>query len=307
MDFTFKPAVRQGIHLLIGLAGNTGSGKTYTALRLATGLAGGEKFGVIDTEASRALHYADEFDFQHGDLSEPFSPDRYLEAIVAAEKAGFPVVVVDSMSHEHAGDGGILDMHDAILEDRVQRAMNRQNESRPEWKIRESLSWSAWSKPKQQHKRMLSKLLQLRCHLILCFRTEQRTKMAKGKDGKSEIVGFDATICAKGLEYEATASWMLGNEHPGQASTALKLPAKLRPIFPPDKLIDEKAGEQLAKWAAGSVGDSEWVDAAVAYATKNGTIEALLTHFGPPDEWEPGLKPSVKKWLKNAKPKGASE
>jgi hypothetical protein len=103
--FTFRPAVRENIGLLIGLIGASGGGKTFSALRLATGLAGGKRFVIIDTESGRATHYADRFQFDHGDLTAPYRPDRYREAIEAAIRAGYPVVVVDSASHEHAGEG----------------------------------------------------------------------------------------------------------------------------------------------------------------------------------------------------------
>ena len=88
MSFTFRPAVRENVGLLIGLAGGTGSGKTYTALRLAKGICGDKPFALIDTEAGRAKHYADQFKFDHGDLKPPFRPDAYTQAIMAADQAG---------------------------------------------------------------------------------------------------------------------------------------------------------------------------------------------------------------------------
>ena len=103
--FSFRPATRENVALLIGLAGASGSGKTYTAMRLAKGIAGDKPFCVIDTEAGRAKHYADAFRFDHGDLKPPFSPAAYADAIRAADDAHYPVIVVDSMSHEHAGQG----------------------------------------------------------------------------------------------------------------------------------------------------------------------------------------------------------
>ena len=96
MTFTFRPARRENVALLIGLAAGTGGGKTFTAMRLASGMARGKKFAVIDSEAGRATHYADQFDFDHGDLVAPFTPEAYLEAILAADAAGYPVIVVDS-------------------------------------------------------------------------------------------------------------------------------------------------------------------------------------------------------------------
>ena len=92
MTFQFKPAVRENVNLLIGLAGGTGSGKTYTAMRLASGIAGDKPFALIDTEAGRGKHYADQFKFDHGDLLPPFRPAAYAEAIKAADDAGYPVI-----------------------------------------------------------------------------------------------------------------------------------------------------------------------------------------------------------------------
>src|SRR3954469_19623581 len=154
MSFSFRRAVRENVSLLIGLAGSSGSGKTYTALRLARGIAGDKPFAVIDTEAGRAKHYADAFRFDHGDLQPPFRPGAYADAIAAADAAGYPVIVVDSMSHEWAGEGGILDW---------------QLEEYERLGAKDSSKLLSWAKPKQGHKQMVQKLLQVRAHLILCF------------------------------------------------------------------------------------------------------------------------------------------
>lgn len=237
MGFSFRPATRENIHLLVGLMGGTGSGKTYSAMRLAAGLANGERFAVIDTEAGRAKHYADDFAFDHGDLAAPFSPHAYLEAILAAEKAGYPVIIVDSMSHEHAGEGGLLDMHEA------------------EWSAKghkESAKMSAWIKPKMAHKRMVQRLLQLRSHLILCFRAEPKVAMEKDDRGRIQVVdkGWQP-ISAKGLEFEMTTSFLLHHEQPGVACDPLKLPSALRRYFPRDQPISEDSGRRVLGWANG--------------------------------------------------------
>src|ERR1700677_907425 len=116
MPFEFKRAAREEVGLIIGLAGGTGSGKTFTAMTLAKGIAGTKPFALIDTEAGRAKHYADRFLFDHGDLKPPFRPERYAEAILAADAAHYPVIVVDSCSHEWAGEGGILDWQEEELD-----------------------------------------------------------------------------------------------------------------------------------------------------------------------------------------------
>jgi hypothetical protein len=258
-NFTFRPSARENVHVIGGFIGGTGSGKTYSALRLATGLAGGKKFAVIDTEARRALHYAGTFSFDHGDLQPPFTPDAYLSAILAAEAAGYPVAVVDSMSHEHAGSGGILDWHEAELT----------RMAGDDYGKRERVKFAAWIKPKMAHKKMLTRLLQLRMHLILCFRAEPKMKAVKIiKDGREKTEYVDAgwlPICAKGLEFELTFSFLLRHEHPGLwrpdgqkdgYGEALKLPEDLRPLLPEGKPIDEACGQALAAWSAGGVAPS---------------------------------------------------
>ena len=248
-SFTFKPAKRQNVNLLIGLASGTGGGKTWSAMALATGIAGGKRFAVIDTEAGRALHYADRFEFDHGDLHAPFSPDAYTEAILAADAAGYPVIIVDSMSHEWAGDGGVLDMQEHEL-DRM---------AGDDWKKREAVKMAAWIKPKMSHKRMMQKLLQVRAHLILCFRAEPKIEMVR-EGGRMTIVpkatltGLDGwvPVCEKNLPFELTASFLLMADNPGYPRP-IKLPDALRQCFPLDRPIDEEAGKRVAEWAAGGV------------------------------------------------------
>lgn len=246
--FEFRPAVRENVGLLIGLAGGTGSGKTYTAMRLASGIAGGKPFAVIDTEAGRAKHYADQFKFDHGDLKPPFRPDSYAEAIKAADAAGYPVIVVDSASHEHAGEGGLLDWHEEEL-DRM--AGN-------DWKKRDSCNMAAWIKPKMSHKHMVQKLLQVRAHLILCFRAEEKIEMVR-EDGKLKIVKKQTTtgldgwvpISEKNLPYELTASFLLTADAPG-IPKPIKLQHQHRAFFPLNTEITEDSGRKLAAWASGT-------------------------------------------------------
>lgn len=242
--FAFSPAKRENVSLLIGLAGGTGSGKTFSAMRLAKGLAGGKPFAVIDTEAGRAKHYADDFRFDHGDLTAPFTPGRYADAIAAADSAGYPVILVDSFSHEHAGDGGLLDMH----ESEYQRLGGR-----------DSVKMTAWIKPKTEHKKMVSRLLQVRAHLVLCFRAEEKLDIVKNpQTGKTEIVpkrsltGLDGwvPISEKNLPYELTVSFLLVADRPG-VPRPIKLPERLRPFFPLDQPIGEETGVALGEWAAG--------------------------------------------------------
>lgn len=248
MSFTFRPAKRENVPLLIGIAGGTGTGKTNSALLLAKGLAGGKRFAVIDTEAGRAKHYADDFDFDHGDLAPPFRPSAYAAAIKAADDAGYPVIVVDSASHEYAGEGGILDWHDEELNKRAG----------DDFKKREALTFTCWVKPKGEHKAFVSKLLQLRAHVILCFRAEEKIEIVK-ENGKTvvrpkrSLSGFEGwmPVCEKNLPFELTLSLLLTPDAPG-VPKPIKLQAQHLPFLPLDKQLGETTGRLLGAWAAGS-------------------------------------------------------
>ena len=247
MSFEFAPAKRENVPLLIGLAGGTGSGKTYSAMRLAKGLAGDKPFAVIDTENGRARHYADEFAFDVTDLAAPFTPERYADAIEGAVAKGYSVVVVDSMSHEYAGIGGLLEQHDEELE-----RLGNSNK----------MLLAAWIKPKRAHKKMVTRLLQVPAHVILCFRAEQKIEMKQGAQGRTEIVlktGLNVVdgwtmLTEKNLPYELTASLLLTAEAPGLPKP-IKLQQQHRAMVPLDKPIGEETGKRLAEWASGGGSD----------------------------------------------------
>lgn len=248
-EITFKPAVRENVGLLISIAGGTGSGKTMSAMRLASGIVGtGNKFAVIDTEARRALHYADQFKFDHADLHPPFRPDTYADAIQAADKAGYKAIVVDSGSHVWNGDGGVLDWAEEEL-DRM---------AGDDWKKRDSCKMASWIRPKCSHKQMVQRLLQVRAHLILCLRAEEKIEMKRNDQGKMEIISKEGPtglhgwfpVCEKNLPYEMTASFLLLATRPG-IPNPIKLEAQHRALFPLDQPITEESGRLIARWAAG--------------------------------------------------------
>ena len=242
MTVTFRPAVRENMPLLIGLAGGTGSGKTYSALALANGIGQGARFAVIDTENGRASMYADTFGFDTAELRAPFRPQAYADAIESAEAAGYPVIVVDSTSHEWYGDGGCLDWHDDLMG-------GNQNKN-----------LSAWIEPKRAHKTMVTRLLQVSAHVILCFRAEPKVEAVRDSQGKLEIVpkasltGLDGwiPIAEKNLPYELTASFLLMADKPG-IPRPIKLPEDLRRIVPLDSTLDATGGIALGEWARGGV------------------------------------------------------
>lgn len=244
---TFRPAIRENVGLWINLIGGTGSGKTYTGMRLASGISGAKPFALIDTENRRALHYADAFKFDHAELRPPFRPEAYADAVVAADAAGYPVIVVDSGSHVWAGDGGVLDWQEEELE----------RMAGSDYGKRERVKMSAWIKPKMGHKQMVQKLLQVKAHIILCLRAEEKIEMVKvdGKlvvQTKQSMTGKDGWIpvCDKNLPFEATCSFLLLANAPG-IPHPIKLQSQHKDLFPLDKPITEESGRLLSQWAAG--------------------------------------------------------
>ena len=132
MSFEFKKAARTLARLRLGITGPSGSGKTIAALRIAQGLGG--RTAVIDTERHSANLYGDEFNFDSTALTQPYTPERYIEAVCAAEQAGYDNIIVDSITHEWNGIGGCLQ-----TVDQVAATSFRGN------------TWSAWSEVTPRH------------------------------------------------------------------------------------------------------------------------------------------------------------
>lgn len=253
MGISFRPAVRSGEKLMIGIAGPSGSGKTFSALEIATGLQkidGGE-ICVIDTENRRAAMYADRFKFMHGELRAPFTPEAYLGAIEDAVKAGAKVVVIDSMSHEHEGEGGILEMHEENV--------NRMAGENASYGKREAVKFSAWIEPKRRHNKLVNRLLQVNAHIVFCFRAKEKLKMVKVEKPNGRTVNEPVStgwqpIAADRLEYEMTTLLVLppnAKGRPDLSAEATKLPEPIAPLIEDGWQISSGLGVALAEWARG--------------------------------------------------------
>lgn len=269
MSVTFRKAVRSKTMVLVALAGPSGCGKTYSALRLARGLVGPNgRVALIDTEACRALHYSDKFDFDHCDMSPPFSPDAYQHAIVEAEKQGYGAIIIDSMSHEWAGDGGCQDIHDE-----AHRKMGGAD----------STSVLAWRDAKLAHKKMISRLLQSRSHIIFCLRAEEKIKFSKSPQGKMQIepAGW-MPICEKNFMYEMTMSFLMLDKSPG-VPVPIKLQEQMRAFVNLGKPIDESVGQKMSEWAEGHLGKPE----------AQGAGTDLIGVSGPPPQASDSAPPAL--------------
>lgn len=261
-NFDDRPAVREKTPLLLGLVGPSGTGKTYSALRLATGIqrvTGGDIF-VIDTEARRSMHYAPDkgaqpnpakgkFGFRIVPFGAPFGPLEYLKAIEHCVKKGAKTIIVDSMSHEHEGPGGVLEMHEA----EVKRLAKQ-------WKTSEdAVKMSAWGKPKSERRRMINTILQMEANFLFCFRAKPKLKIVKGKNPEQR--GF-MPLAGEEFVYEQTARFLLlpgADGRPALTSTfegereIIKIPSQFRDLFAkPGEQLSESLGVLMAQWAAGA-------------------------------------------------------
>lgn len=241
MSFQIEEARREGARLVIGIAGVSGAGKTYTALQIAWGLANGDasKVGLLCTENKRGRLYADVLKDKEGnihrfriaDFIAPFSPSRYVEAIHAFAAAGVEVLVIDSVSHEWEGLGGCEDIAHA-------------NPLKP-----------AWNKAKGEHKKFMNALLASPMHIIPCMRAREKVKVTgSGATMKYESQGI-MPICEKNFMFELTASMMLYGG--GRERDNLKMPADLLPIFGAigfhsDGYLTPKHGLALRRWVDGA-------------------------------------------------------
>lgn len=256
-SFEARPARRERVPLLIGLTGPSGGGKTFSALRIATGIqqvSGGDIY-FIDTESRRALHYADRFEFKHVPFDAPFGSLDYLEAIQFCVKQGAGVVIVDSMSHEHEGPGGLVDLHDSIVE---RMAGN-------DYAKRERVNMLAWSEPKTKRRELINGILRLNSNFIFCFRAKNSSKPIKNpQTGKNEVVQMGyMPIAGEEFVFEQTLNALLlpgaGGiptwfpEERGER-TMVKLPEQFRRLADRNKPLDESVGKHLALWARGEEG-----------------------------------------------------
>jgi hypothetical protein len=229
MTFEIKPAAREAATILAAFIGQPGSGKTYSALLFARGLVGPDgKIVMIDTEGKRSLIYADDPDiggFHHMDFVAPYSSDRFREAINEAVKAGADAVIIDSASHEHEAEGGMLDFADA----EEHRMASRRDKSR-----------AKWIKPKMAHNRFIRTAVSCPAHVIFCVR-EKRIVDMDSKPAKEIFV----PVCDAALMYDLEMCIKLqADSHVAQF---IKVPKPLLPYITEGEMISKAHGEALVQ------------------------------------------------------------
>lgn len=196
--FQFRRAEKRQGKLRLAFMGPSGSGKTLSALLLASGI--GKKIALIDTENFSAADYADRIDFDLAVITPPYTVQKYLAAIEAAELGGYDVIIVDSLTHAWAGDGGLLEQKD-IMDAAGGNAFKN------------------WAKISPLHGRLVSKILQNKQHLIVTVRSKTKYAMEEKTGGGTRVakLGIDP-VFRDGIEYEFTVAFDMLMSHHAQAS-----------------------------------------------------------------------------------------
>lgn len=247
MSFSFRPAVSftERAGLFVSLTGGTNSGKTFSSLRLARGIAGPEgKIGVLDTEGGRTLHLKDHFAFDANVMDPPFRPERFAEAAKDAEDAGYDVLVIDSFSMEWVGIGGVLDWQASEL---LRMAGD-------DFRKQERMKMASWIKPKIAHKAMVYSFLQRRMPIIFSIRGEESVKPAEGGGSPTKLF---KSVCSQSFPFEVTVSFRLASDRKGiidlSDAKSFKMEGPHRKIFRDGDTLAEEHGAALAEWARGGI------------------------------------------------------
>jgi hypothetical protein len=217
-----RKATRKKAKIRLGLSAVSGGGKTYSAILIAKGLVGDlSKVAIIDTESGSADLYAHLGDYNVFPLTAPFSPERYVEAIRACEKAGMEVIIIDSISHEWDGKGGCLEIVEQL-----------------------GGKYQDWAKVTPRHQAFLDAIIHSAAHIITTVRRKQDYEMVKdGGKMKVEKAGLKE-ITREGFEYELTINLNIDQKHNAEASKDRTGLFMGKPAFVPS----EKTGELIAKW-----------------------------------------------------------
>ena len=232
MAFKVQKAVREKIYTKVALMSPSGGGKTYSALRLATGMknelekiTGKEvKILLANTESSRGRYYANEFDYDIIDLEEPFIPEQFIEAIEFAMSEGYGILIMDSTSHEWEGKGGCLELH--------QKAGGK---------------YQDWKYVTPRHDAFINKLATSPIHIIATMRGKDQYEMEKDNSGKTSVKKLGVGAKQRdGFEFEFTCTFTIDNKsHTAEAQK------DNTHIFENDSavVLTEKHGEKIIKWA----------------------------------------------------------
>lgn len=269
----FTKATKKAAKLRMAIIAPAGSGKTYTALAVGTHL--GSKVAVVDTEHGSASKYADIFDFDAMEL-ESFAPQRYVDAIHEAEKGGYDVLILDSISHAWMGKDGALEQ--------VDKAAKRSQSGN---------TFNAWRDITPQHNALVEAMLQSKLHLIVTMRAKTEYVLETNDRGKQvpRKVGM-APVQRDGLEYEFDIVGDMDNDSNFAVSKTRCKALKGEVIHEPGKELADIINAWLSDGEEVKPDDTQERKSSLkelaAYATANGIDLSKLREMS--DKHAPGEK-----------------
>ncbi len=241
-ESTFKitEAKREQAPITCAFIGQSGSGKTYSALLFARGLVGKDgKIVVIDTEGKRALIYADDpgiGSFNHIDFGIPYSSDRYKEAVMTSVMANADAIIIDSVSHSHEGEGGMIDFAEKE-EIRLRKVGTGKG-----------AHISKWIKPKMSHNRFVRYAVGCPAHVIFCVREKCLADLSDdAKYKKPEEKVIYAPVCEKNFIFEMTIAVRL--EPVTHKATFIKVPKPFESHIEDGAVLTVDHGRKLLETA----------------------------------------------------------
>jgi hypothetical protein len=232
MAFQVKKAVREKIFVKIALMSPSGGGKTYSALKLATGMADeieretGKRPKILlgNTEQKRGYYYANEFNYDIVDIDAPHNPEKYVEFMDFAISEGYGIVILDSSSHEWEGKGGCLELQ--------QQAGG---------------TYQSWAKVTPRHNKFIEALADSPVHVIATMRGKDQYEVEKDDRGKTSVKKLGVGAKQRdGFEYEFTCTFLIDQKtHMAEAQK------DNTHIFEGEvsTLLNESYGEKIIKWA----------------------------------------------------------
>jgi hypothetical protein len=247
-----RKATRQKAKIRLGLSAVSGGGKTYTALLIAYGICGDwSKVAVIDTENNSADLYAHLGSYSVLPITAPYTPESYIKAIKECEDAEMEVIIIDSITHEWDGKGGILDIHNSMTGN----------------------SFTNWAKLTPRHQSFIDAILQSKCHVITTVRRKQDYEMTnEGGKLKVEKAGLKE-VTREGFEYELTVNLELDTKHNATSSKDRTGLFMDKPAFVPTAAT----GQMIAEWCESGVDTKELIKDAISKLSKCDSVDDLTT------------------------------
>ncbi len=220
-----KKASQKAKKLRIGLSGASGFGKSFSALKMASGMTNDwKKICVIDSECSSSSLYSNLGSFNTIDINAPFNPEKFCQAIKLAEDSKMDVIIIDSISMEWNGSGGCLDIHEQL-----------------------GGRFQDWGPVKKRHQAFIDAILQSSCHIITTVRRKVEYSLDKDSNGRTKVYKLGTKeVTQEGFEYEMDVNFELINENHLAKATKDRLNLFMnRPEF----VINSSTGKKLIEFA----------------------------------------------------------